>query len=39
MIDPRALYIHPPRGRHGRSIDEATEQFVEQTRMGGKASG
>jgi hopanoid C-3 methylase HpnR len=36
LIDPRAVYIHPPRGRYGRSIDEATEQFVEQTRAGGK---
>ena len=39
VIDPRSLYIHPPRGRHGRSLDDATEEFVEQTRMGGKASG
>jgi hopanoid C-3 methylase HpnR len=37
IIDPHELYIHPPRGRHARSIDEATEQFVEQSRMGGKA--
>lgn len=28
------LYIHAPRGRAGRSIDEATEHFVEATRMG-----
>ncbi len=28
------LYIHAPRGRAGRSIDEPTEQFVEATRMG-----
>jgi hopanoid C-3 methylase HpnR len=34
VIDPRSLYIHPPRGRRGRSIDDATEEFVEQTRMG-----
>ena len=38
VIDPRSIYIHPPRGRHGRSIDDATEQFVEQTRMNGKPS-
>jgi hopanoid C-3 methylase HpnR len=36
LIDPRSIYIHPPRGRRGRSLDDATEQFVEQTRMGGK---
>jgi hopanoid C-3 methylase HpnR len=30
----RDLYIHPPRGRKGRHIDAATEQFVEATRMG-----
>ena len=30
----RALYIHAPRGRSGRAIDAATEQFVEETRMG-----
>jgi hopanoid C-3 methylase HpnR len=34
-IDPRSLYVHPPRGRRGRVIDEATEQFVDQTRMKG----
>jgi hypothetical protein len=26
------LYIHAPRGRVGRSIDNATERFVEATR-------
>jgi hopanoid C-3 methylase len=30
----RALYVYPPRGRKGRAIDSATEQFVEQTRTG-----
>ena len=39
VIDPRSLYIHPPRGRNGRSLNEATEEFVEETRMGGKSSG
>jgi hypothetical protein len=38
LIDPRSLYIHPPRGRSGRSIDDATEQFVKQTRMNEKPS-
>jgi hopanoid C-3 methylase len=32
---PAPLYIHPPRGRKGRAIDAATEDFVEETRMGG----
>jgi hopanoid C-3 methylase len=31
---PRSLYIHPPRGRKTRAIDERTEQFVEATRIG-----
>ena len=30
----RSLYIHAPRGRSGRAIDAATEQFVDETRMG-----
>lgn len=33
VIDPRSLYILPARGRRGRSIDDETEQFVDQTRM------
>ena len=33
-IDPKSLYIHKPRGRKGRAIDDSTEAFVEQTRMG-----
>jgi magnesium-protoporphyrin IX monomethyl ester (oxidative) cyclase len=36
-IDPHELYIHPAKGRRGRSIDDATESFVEQTRMGASA--
>jgi hopanoid C-3 methylase HpnR len=36
VIDPRTIYVHPPRGRPGRSIDDATEQFVEQTRASAK---
>ena len=31
------LYIHAPRGRAGRSIDDSTEHSVEATRMGGSA--
>jgi len=29
------LYIHAPRGRAGRHIDDSTERFVDETRMGG----
>ncbi len=29
----RDLYIHAPQGRKGRAIDDATERFVEATRM------
>jgi hypothetical protein len=28
-----SLYVHTPRGRKGRSIDVATERFVDETRM------
>jgi hopanoid C-3 methylase HpnR len=38
VIDPRSIYVHPPRGRRGRSIDDATEAFVEETRMGSKTA-
>ncbi len=33
-IDPKTLYIHQARGRKGRAIDDATERFVDETRMG-----
>jgi hypothetical protein len=29
-----ALYIHAPRGRTSRHIDDSTERFVDATRMG-----
>lgn len=32
---PRDLYVHSAVGRRGRAIDDATENFVEATRMGG----
>jgi hopanoid C-3 methylase HpnR len=32
-FDPKSLYVHPPVDRRGRHIDEATERFVDQTRM------
>jgi hopanoid C-3 methylase HpnR len=33
VIDAKSLYIHPAQGRRGRVIDDATETFVDQTRM------
>ena len=36
-IDPKALYVHAARGRKSRAIDDATESFVDQTRMGSSA--
>jgi hopanoid C-3 methylase len=36
-IAPHLLYIHRAQGRAGRVLDEATEQFVETTRMGKSA--
>jgi hypothetical protein len=33
-MDRLSSYIHAPKGRKGRAIDDATETFVDQTRMG-----
>lgn len=33
-VDPTTLYVHQAQGRRGREIDNATEQFVDDTRMG-----
>jgi hopanoid C-3 methylase HpnR len=33
-VDPATLYVHQTQGRRGREIDNATEQFVDDTRMG-----
>ncbi len=33
VIDARSIYIHPSQGRAARVIDDATETFVDQTRM------
>ncbi len=33
-IDMKTIYIHGPAGRRGRKIDDATEKFVDETRMG-----
>jgi hopanoid C-3 methylase HpnR len=32
-LDPKSLYVHGPAGRRGRAIDDATESFVDATRM------
>jgi hopanoid C-3 methylase HpnR len=36
-VNPASLYIHPARGRRGRAIDAATEEFVDATRTGSSA--
>jgi hopanoid C-3 methylase HpnR len=33
-IDAKQLFILPPKGRNSRAIDDATETFVDETRMG-----
>jgi len=33
VIDPKSIYIHPAQGRRSRVIDDATETFVDQTRV------
>jgi hopanoid C-3 methylase HpnR len=32
-FDPKSLYVHAPAGRRGRAIDDATERFVDESRM------
>jgi hopanoid C-3 methylase HpnR len=32
-IDPKSLYVHAAQGRRSRAIDDATEHFVDSTRM------
>lgn len=34
QVDMKAVYIHGPMGRKSRKIDDATEKFVDETRMG-----
>ena len=34
VADKRALYVHKPAGRRGRTLDDATERFVDATRIG-----
>jgi hopanoid C-3 methylase HpnR len=36
--DQRALYIHRPKGRRGRALDQDTERFVDATRLDGAAA-
>jgi hopanoid C-3 methylase HpnR len=31
-VDPRVIYVHRALGRRGRQLDEATEEFVDQSR-------
>ncbi len=33
-VERTSLYIHQPAGRRGRAIDDRTERFVDDTRMG-----
>jgi hopanoid C-3 methylase len=33
-VDMKTIFIHGPMGRRGRRIDDATEKFVDETRMG-----
>jgi hopanoid C-3 methylase HpnR len=33
-VDPKLLYVHEAAGRQARALDESTEAFVDQTRMG-----
>ena len=38
-IDAKALYVHGPQGRRGRAVlDDSTERFVDETRMGAAPS-
>jgi hopanoid C-3 methylase len=32
-VDPKMLYVHNAHGRQSRALDEASEQFVDATRM------
>jgi hypothetical protein len=33
-VKPRLLYLHSNQGRRGRTLDHATEEFVDESRMG-----
>ncbi len=34
VADRRTLFVHKPAGRRGRTLDDATEKFVDATRSG-----
>jgi hypothetical protein len=34
LADKQTMYIHKPTGRPSRTLDDATEQFVDATRAG-----
>ena len=36
-VDRKDLYVHGPGGRKTRALDDATEKFVDTTRMGEEA--
>jgi len=38
-VENHLIYIHKDRGRQARALDDATERFVDQTRMGAGAAG
>jgi hopanoid C-3 methylase HpnR len=38
-IDPKSIYIHPPHGRRTEVLDQATELFVNQTRLKAEPTG
>ena len=33
-VDPATLYVHGAQGRRGREVDDTTERFVDEMRMG-----
>ena len=33
-VDPAKLFVHEPKGRQGRAVDDSTKSFVNQTRTG-----
>ncbi|ULA59902.1 MAG: Hopanoid C-3 methylase [Nitrospira sp.] len=37
-VDAKTIYIHIERGRQGRALDDSTERFVDETRMGADLS-
>lgn len=37
-MDNKIIYIHKERGRQGRALDDSTERFVDETRMGSNLS-